>query len=253
MKISDLKDSPSIKESQFYKQYGANSLFIGTDNRMAGGVLQSSSGFHKYRQNERIPRDTFIVHHALANYLSEKKFGVKVRQGVFSTRSSYHAELFGEKVYRFIPNDGYEMFYNPDVEDFTVHSLTRSELSNNTIQKHARVIESELRFIMRMIFNRTYPTKGYIKFLRDNYQGIDYDTFNVSDFSKKYFEKLFEEHDMTDEYLKKQFYNKLDQLWMDYYKDIKYYIDGLKKVSDLNEVRPEVEIITFPYNGFWLI
>lgn len=251
MKISDLKDSPDFKETQFYKDYGASALFVGIDRR--SGVIHS--GFHEYVPSDRKPRDTFILFHELANYMSMQKLGINIRQGIFATRKSSHAQVFGDVVYRLIPNDGYEMFYNPDVEDFTVHTLQ----SGRTYQKQARVIESHSRVFFRYAFDHGFDkSKDYTRYLRDNVGKIDYSNFIESVFtlSKTFFEDYFEDYELDDEKLKEKFYTELKKMWVNYYEDIKFYIDGLIKIKDITGVSSGtegIEVITFPYNGFWLV
>ena len=255
MKISDLKDSPDPKETEFYKKNGLTSLYIGIDRRYEDGELKVVRGFHQYQPSFRKPRDTFIILHNLANHLSQKKFGVQIRQGIFSTRSEHHADIFGNEVYRFIPDDGYDMFYNPKVKDFTVHSLNGHENS----QKQRRVIERGVREIMRnAFFDHSFKSSDYIKHLLEGVDKINYDTFNVFEVSKAYFDKYFNEHKDKFKYLgdkvyQKKFYTELEKFWQEYYNDVKFYVDGLKKVTDIKEVGEDIEIITFPYNGFWLI
>lgn len=241
MKISDLSDAPSHKDTSFVKDYGYP-LYIGIDSIR-------SRGFHEFKNNSRPPRDTIKVLHNLANHLSMKKLGVNIRQGIFSTKDSSHAGSFGEHIMRFVPNDGYEMFCNPEVEDFTVHSTHGSEY-----KKIDRNISGHIAYIIGKVFADTsyYSGRKYINFI--NNSSIDFDKFNIVEVSKPFFEdNYFSEKGITSQGIKDKFYKELENLWMIFYNDVKSYVDGLIKVTDLNAIPKNVEIITFPYNGFWMI
>jgi len=250
MKISDLKDSPDPSNSQFVKEYGISSLYIGANP--VSITSPTPRGFHEFETNKRTPRDTFVVLHNLTNYLSKKKLGVNVRQGIFSTKSKHNAEVFGTEVYRFVPNDGYEMYYNPEVEDFTVHSLQGGSKG----KKLNRAIESSMSLIFENVYNSVGIPRGrYTNYLKDHASEIDYENFvnSVMELSTKMIDEFLDSKGFKGINKREELYGQVKEIWENYYKDVKFYVDGLKKVEDIKAVGEDIEIITFPYNGFWLI
>lgn len=240
MKIRDLQDAPAHKNSEFVTQHGY-ALYIGSGTH-------SYRGYHEFEPNNREPRDTFSILHHLANHLSYKRFGVNIRQGIFSSKSKEVASYYGDVTLRFVPNDGYHMYYNPDVGDFTIDSTHGREY-----KKIERTIVSHVNSIVgKTLMDLNYRGgRKYLSYLKT--ANVNYDTFNIIELSRQYFDKeYFTGRDLGSATIER-FYAKLGEMWDVYYGDVEKYVDGLKKVNDLGRVPNYIEVITFPVNGFWLV
>jgi len=241
MKINEVIDTKdrSYQETSYYKEYGSGDLFVGVNTQYQG--ILDYEGFHEFKPRVRKPVDTFIVLHKLTNKLSMEMMGIPIRSGIFTSRDKKHADTFGDTVFRMIPNDGYDAYYNPNVQDFTV---------DGDYKKQKRAIGYHL---MSNLYDQTGGPKirfihKFLDHLADNSDNIDYDNFgeSINQMFMKFSEGVDEEYiSKTPEYVGKVF----DK----YYREIVKYIEGMEKITDFNNVKVGYEIIIFPHNGFWFI
>jgi hypothetical protein len=241
MKINEVVDNidESYKETGYYNKYGAGELFVGI-NTTYQGILEYE-GFHEFKQKVRKPVDTYIVLHKLANKISQEKLGLPIRSGIFTSKDKKHADTFGNTVFRMIPNDGYEAYYNPNVQDFTVEG---------DFKKQKRAIGYHL-------MSGLYDERGgprirfvhdFLDYLSDRSDDVDYDNFQQS------IDNLFSKFsEGADEKFKSETPEVVGKIFKRYHDEIVNYVDGMVKIDDFTKAKTGYEIIIFPFNGFWFI
>lgn len=241
MRINEVLDKEDIsyRETAYYKEYGAGKLFVGVKNY--SGVL-SYEGFHEYRPKTRKPVDTHIILHNLTNHLSKEMMGLYIRSGIFSSKGKEQAELFGDILFRIIPNDGYDAYYNPTVKDFTVDTKykkqTRGIMYNLIKYSSGSDRGSQIKHM-----------KKFVDYLAINSDNIDYNNFveSVQKMYTNYCENINDKSIIGDSE------EIIKDVFQGYYMDAVDYIKGMEKISDFEKVKAGYEIIIFPHSGFWFI
>lgn len=242
MKINEVVDNKdrSYQETQYYKRYESGHLYVGVKTSYEG--ILSYEGFHKYRPKSRKPVDTFLVLHNLTNHLSKEIMDIYIRSGIFTSKDKQQADLFGDTIFRLIPNDGYEAYYNPNVKDFTID--TEYKRQSRAIMYHLIQYESESGKGPQI-----KHMQNFLRFLEKNADQIDYDNFVES----VYVFYLRFASDVEDKGVIGNSDEIVKDVFQKYYDDTINYIKGMEKIEDFENVKTGYEIIIFPFNGFWFV
>lgn len=236
MRIDDVTKITEYKTTEFYEDYGRKALYV--------GLLDGSAGFFEFVKKERIPTHTFVLFHRYVNLHTKKKFGLPLRNGIFVTKDRKMAHFFGS-VHNVVPNDGYRMFTNYSVVDFSIHSFYKQGLAKKMMRNIVYLVSGELKDTnikfsdISLIINN----------LSQRHDEVNYETLDVSDILEKAIKEVLE--DISDED-KQKFIDVMFKIMANYKKDLDKYIDGIEEITDLNTVDGS-EIMLFPLNGFWIL
>lgn len=195
-------------------------IYHASDNFVEDGTVIP----FRYRDK---PRDTHNMIHRIANELSEEKFGLSVRNLLFTYRIPSMTQGFGDHVYEVLPiGDNVKYFYADDVEDFTDYSmdfLYRNDLSESFFLSHPEIDKNKKPLVDNAI-------RGFLRG-KSNY-------VNIHNILKKF--DLFEYADEIKALSEKHSYHIAQS-----------YIDKLTYVTNKSKLKEvKVEIMVYAPDGF---
>ena len=139
----------------YFRQWAPHHyLYRGIEGEFTSGIFTT--------RKQREPSDTPLWLHNALNELFEKKFGWKVRDGVFATHDTEVAQHYGDAVYCIFPVGEFEYVWSPHVADFY------TAMEENLKEWQAAVAAKDYTPIAEWIEKAEYTNKGLRKLATAN-------------------------------------------------------------------------------------